>query len=223
MIEVLKEFSDNVAAYACHGRLTKADYETVLIPHIEEKLNRHKKLRSYCEVAPDYVGVDPGAVREDWKVASVTWFDWERAAIVTDVEWMSGRRGFSVSCFLGSGMYFRSLKPTRRASGLLAGVPPRGCSVSCLRACRTVQRSDRSGTHTSRRRRVLAHLPARSRSPEVGAGEELKPVCAEVPNGPHAATYFGWWPTYSIRLTGVDPFLRGCLRNTRHGKDLWHL
>ena len=30
-------------------------------------------------------------------------------------------------------MCSRPLKPTKRASGLLAGVPPRGCSVSCPR------------------------------------------------------------------------------------------
>jgi hypothetical protein len=32
MIEVLEGFGDNIAAYACHGHVTKADYETVLIP-----------------------------------------------------------------------------------------------------------------------------------------------------------------------------------------------
>ena len=59
VIEVLKDFPDNVAAFACHGHLTKADYETVLIPHIEEKLNRHKRLRGYTEIALDFVGVSP--------------------------------------------------------------------------------------------------------------------------------------------------------------------
>lgn len=88
MIEVLKDFPDNVAAYACHERLTKADYETVLIPDIEDKLTRHKKLRIYCEVAPDYVGVEPDTVWEDWKFSFSTWFDWERGAMVTDAEWM---------------------------------------------------------------------------------------------------------------------------------------
>ena len=42
VIEVRKDFPDNVAAFVCRGHLTKDDYETVLIPHIEEKLNRHK-------------------------------------------------------------------------------------------------------------------------------------------------------------------------------------
>lgn len=87
VIEVLKDFPDNVAAYACHERLTKADYETVL-RDIEEKLTRHEKLRMYCEVSADYVGAEPDATWEDWKVSFSTWFHWQRGAIVTDVQWM---------------------------------------------------------------------------------------------------------------------------------------
>ena len=147
MIEALKDFPDNVIAIACHGHVTKADYETVLIPDIEDKLSRHKKVRIYCEIAPDYGGLDPGAVWEDTKVGFGHLRDWERAAMVTDVEWMrhaakffGGFFGFLVS---GSGVCSRPLTPTKHASGLLAGVPPRGCSVSCLRARRPAQRSTR--------------------------------------------------------------------------------
>ena len=32
MIELLKGFPDNVTAFALHGHVTKADYDTVLIP-----------------------------------------------------------------------------------------------------------------------------------------------------------------------------------------------
>ena len=53
MIEKLQDFPDNVAAYACHGHLTKADFAGV-IPHIQDKLARHKKLRAYTELAPDF-------------------------------------------------------------------------------------------------------------------------------------------------------------------------
>ena len=38
VIEALKDFPDNVIAVACHGHVTKADYETVVIPDIEDKL-----------------------------------------------------------------------------------------------------------------------------------------------------------------------------------------
>ncbi|HUO38919.1 MAG TPA: STAS/SEC14 domain-containing protein [Mycobacterium sp.] len=88
MIEVLTNFPDNIMAWVFHGHVTKADYETVLVPDIEDKLNRHKKVRIYCEIAPDFVGIAPDAVWEDTKLGFRHLFDWERAAMVTDVEWL---------------------------------------------------------------------------------------------------------------------------------------
>ena len=79
VIEKLQDFPDNVAAYACHGHLTKADNESVLIPDIEEKLDRHKKLRVYAEVAPDFAGIEPGAWWEDTKFSFSHLFDWNAA------------------------------------------------------------------------------------------------------------------------------------------------
>ena len=100
VIEVLKDFPDNVAAFACRGRLTKADYETVLIPAIEDKLKRHKKLRAYTEIAPDFAaGIEPGAFWEETKFGFSHLFDWERSALVTDVEWM--KHAAKLYAFLG--------------------------------------------------------------------------------------------------------------------------
>ncbi len=59
MIELLTDFPDHVSAFALHGHMTKADYDTVLIPDFEDRLRRHKKLRIYFEIAPDL-----GLVRE---------------------------------------------------------------------------------------------------------------------------------------------------------------
>ena len=53
IFKALKHFPHNVIAIACHWHATKADYETVLIPDIEDKLSRHKRVRIYCEIAPD--------------------------------------------------------------------------------------------------------------------------------------------------------------------------
>ncbi|HTX94112.1 MAG TPA: STAS/SEC14 domain-containing protein [Mycobacterium sp.] len=87
MIEVLTDFPDNVVAFSFHGHVTKADYDQVLIPAFEDKLNRHKKVRIYCEVAPDFVGVASGAVWEDTKFGFSHLFDWDRAVLVTDLGW----------------------------------------------------------------------------------------------------------------------------------------
>ncbi|OBG41546.1 STAS/SEC14 domain-containing protein [Mycobacterium sp. E3198] len=88
MIELLQGFPDNVAAFACHGHVTKADYETVLIPDINDKLSRHKKLRVYYEIASDFAGFDPGAVWDDTKVGLSHFLSWERLAVVSDVDWI---------------------------------------------------------------------------------------------------------------------------------------
>jgi SpoIIAA-like len=88
MIEILKGFPDNVAAFACHGRVTKGDYATVLIPAVEKALKQHNKVRIYYETAADFAGIDPGAVWEDTKVGIGHFLRWERFAVVTDVEWI---------------------------------------------------------------------------------------------------------------------------------------
>lgn len=88
MIEQLAGFPDNVAAFACHGHVTKADYETVLIPDVEKRLEQHDKVRIYYEVDNDFGGFDPGAMWDDTKLGFRHFNRWERFAVVTDVDWI---------------------------------------------------------------------------------------------------------------------------------------
>ena len=71
MIEVLQGFPDQVAAYACSGHLTKADYKKILAD-VEDRYSRHKKLRCYTEVANDFNGLDPGALGKTQSWALLT-------------------------------------------------------------------------------------------------------------------------------------------------------
>ena len=59
MIEVLTGFPDNVTAFALHGQVTKADYDTVLIPDLEGKLGRHKT----CESTARSRRITSGSIR----------------------------------------------------------------------------------------------------------------------------------------------------------------
>lgn len=88
MIEALKGFPDNVVAVACHGQVTKHDYETMLVPAVQEALGRHDKVRVYYRIGPDFAGIDPGAIWEDLKVGIGHLPQWERIAVVTDVDWI---------------------------------------------------------------------------------------------------------------------------------------
>ncbi len=88
MIEALKGFPAKVLAFSCQGHVTKREYEAVLIPAIEEAVKHPGKLRLYCRIAPDFTGMDAGAMWDDFKVGMEHLTRWERIAVLTDVEWI---------------------------------------------------------------------------------------------------------------------------------------
>jgi hypothetical protein len=88
MIERLTGFPDNVVAFVCKGRVTRADYDTILVPTVVDALKKHDKVRLYYETAPDFAGIDPGAVWEDFKVGMEHLTRWQRVAVVTNIEWI---------------------------------------------------------------------------------------------------------------------------------------
>jgi len=88
MIERLQGFPEGVVAFVCTGRVTRRDYETVLVPAVKAALKTRPKLRLYYETAPDFAGYDAGAMWEDFLIGMEHLSRWERIAIVTDVEWI---------------------------------------------------------------------------------------------------------------------------------------
>jgi SpoIIAA-like len=89
MIKILEDFPDNVVAVSAIGRVTREDYEAVLIPRVEAAAKRHPKIRCYYEIGADFAGMEPGAVWEDFRVGVEYWTRWERVAAVTDVAWIA--------------------------------------------------------------------------------------------------------------------------------------
>jgi hypothetical protein len=88
MIEFIEGFPASVVAIAAKGRVTREDYEGVLIPAVNDVFKRHGKIRLYYEFGTGYSGFDAGAALQDFKVGVEHWKDWERVAVVTDVEWL---------------------------------------------------------------------------------------------------------------------------------------
>jgi len=88
MIEILEGFPEDVVAFVAKGRVTKSDYDDVLVPKVEEALARREKLRCYYELGAEFSGIDAGAVWEDFKIGIEHLTRWERVAVVTDVEWI---------------------------------------------------------------------------------------------------------------------------------------
>ncbi len=101
MIDILTGFPDGVVAFAAKGKVTRSDYAGVLVPTVEEAFARHKKIRCYYELGPQFSGMDPGAAWEDFKVGLEHISGWEKVAIVTDVDWI--RRAVNVLRFMMPG------------------------------------------------------------------------------------------------------------------------
>ena len=88
MIKQLTDLPGNVVAFVCKGRVTKADYDAVLVPAVQNALSTHDKVRLYYETDADFAGLEPGAMWEDFKVGVEHLTRWERIAVVTDVAWI---------------------------------------------------------------------------------------------------------------------------------------
>ncbi len=101
MIEIIEGLAGNVVGIVAKGRVTRKDYREVVIPAIEESLKRNAKLRLYYELGSQFTGIDFGAEWEDLKLGVEHLSRWERAAVVTDVNWI--RHAMGVFRFLIQG------------------------------------------------------------------------------------------------------------------------
>jgi hypothetical protein len=101
VIKVLDNFPDNVVAFAATGHVSKDDYDSILIPKVQEAFTRHTKVRCYYELGSEFAGMDPSAIWEDFKIGMSHLRHWERVAVVTDVKWIRlaiGAFSFLVPC-----------------------------------------------------------------------------------------------------------------------------
>jgi hypothetical protein len=95
MVLALLGFPKNVVGFICSGRVTKHDYDSVLIPHVESVLQTEQTVCLYYETAPDF-SIDLDAAWEDVKLGVEHLKRWECIAVVTDVEWLRNTlRAFS--------------------------------------------------------------------------------------------------------------------------------
>ena len=81
-MELIDGLPDNVVGIIVTRKVTKKDYDEVLIPALKRSLKRHAKIRLYYELGCRF----PGASWEDLPVEHPAL--WERVALVTDVGWI---------------------------------------------------------------------------------------------------------------------------------------
>jgi hypothetical protein len=86
MLELLPAPADDVVALRIDGKVTDAEYDA-LVATIEQKLERHERLRVYGE----YVAFNGAPFRtylRDVAMGFKHWNDFSRAVVVTDKAWV---------------------------------------------------------------------------------------------------------------------------------------
>jgi hypothetical protein len=100
MLQLLQPTTGNVVSITGSGTVTADDYESVLIPAIEETLQSHDKVRVLFQLEPD-TGFTAGAVWDDTKFGLSHFFAFEKFALVSDTEWINNTLkvlGFMMPC-----------------------------------------------------------------------------------------------------------------------------
>ncbi len=90
MLEILHDVPPGVLAVRASGRLTRAEYDEVLLPVVEEALREDRHLRCLCEVAADYQGLGPAAAWEDVTLGLRALHLFDGCAVVGDLGWVRG-------------------------------------------------------------------------------------------------------------------------------------
>ena len=88
MITLIPDLPGDVLGFSASGKVTASDYETVLVPAVEDALVRRGKLRLLYHLGTGFDGFDIGAMWADAKVGLEHPSAWERIALVTDIEWL---------------------------------------------------------------------------------------------------------------------------------------
>jgi SpoIIAA-like len=88
MIRTIPDLPDHVLGFTASGKVTAADYESVIVPAVEHELKARRRVRLLYHLGADFAGFDMGALWADAKIGLHHPAAWERVALVSDVDWL---------------------------------------------------------------------------------------------------------------------------------------
>jgi hypothetical protein len=89
MLKLIINLPDNVLGVEAIGKVTAEDYQTVLVPALEAKFGKTRRIRLLYVLGDKFSGLTGAAAWEDAKVGLSHLARFDRVAVVTNVEWIS--------------------------------------------------------------------------------------------------------------------------------------
>jgi hypothetical protein len=88
MVTVLPGSDGKVLGIQASGKLTSKDYEEVMVPQLEELINKFGQARFLCYVDETFAGLEMGAMLDDAKFFLKHKNDLEKLAVVGAAKWI---------------------------------------------------------------------------------------------------------------------------------------
>jgi hypothetical protein len=88
MIRIMCELPPAVLGFEAIGRVTAQDYQTVMMPELQQVVGDGGRLRLVYYLGPRFEGFTVGAMLDDALVGVGHPRSWERIAVVADKEWV---------------------------------------------------------------------------------------------------------------------------------------
>ena len=89
MIERMQDLPEGVLGLRARGQVTAEDYQSVLVPALEEELSHHSRVRLLYVLGDEFDGYTGGAAWEDAKVGMKHFTAFDRVAVVTNEGWIA--------------------------------------------------------------------------------------------------------------------------------------
>lgn len=88
MLERIENLPPDVLGLRANGKVTKTDYEQVVLPLLENARREGRRLRFVYQLGPEFGGFTPGAAWEDFRIGLQYLRLFERCAVVTNIDWV---------------------------------------------------------------------------------------------------------------------------------------
>jgi hypothetical protein len=89
MIIQLSNLPNNILGFDFTGEVTNHDYESVVYPVLESYSKQKNKIRILCQFDKSFQKFDLGAIWDDTVISIKHFLDWEKVAIVSDLNWLN--------------------------------------------------------------------------------------------------------------------------------------
>jgi hypothetical protein len=89
MIIQLANLPKNVLGFEFTGEVTDKDYESIVYPALESYAEEKNKIRLLCQFDKNFQKFDLGAMWDDTVMSLKHFTDWQKVAIVSDINWLN--------------------------------------------------------------------------------------------------------------------------------------